>query len=148
QQGVRRVDLGCPVDLTGGVDRHFLVWILILLRECTSWGIVVDWTFRPGEYLQIWQRLNHICPPSAIIGQPDAEEIVKTWRETFYLCKCVYRRGPGFVEVRDRRAGLLSRFVIDDPDYLAAVDALLPGAAAAGIPRHVLADFITEGLAG
>jgi uncharacterized protein DUF5825 len=47
----------------------------------------------------------------------DGEE----WRSAYHPGKCFYRRGPGFLEVRDRRSGELSRFVIDDPTYVAAV---------------------------
>ncbi|MFL6112939.1 MAG: DUF5825 family protein, partial [Catenulispora sp.] len=57
-------------------------------------------------------------------------------------------RGPGFVEVRDRRSGSLSRFVIDDPAYLGVVDRLIDGADVADLPADVLAVFVEEGLAG
>jgi Family of unknown function (DUF5825) len=148
REGARRVALSRPVDLSGGMDRRTLVWAMLLLRELTSWGIAVDWQFRPGEHADVWQRLNHLYPPAALLGQPDADEIVADWRQTFYLCKCIYRRGPGFVEVRDRRSGSLSRFIVDDPDYLAAIDALIGGATAADVPAGILAEFVDEGLAG
>jgi hypothetical protein len=121
---------------------------MILLRELTGWGVVVDWRLRPGEHAEVWRRLNHLHPPAELIGQADAEESLASWRETFYLCKCVYRRGPDFVEVRDRRAGELSRFVIDDPVYLAAVDRLIDSAPVSEIDSGALADFVAEGLAG
>ncbi len=147
-EGVRRVALSQPVELGGGMDKRTLVWSMILLRELTSWGIVVDWRLRPGEHSEVWQRLNHLYPPAELVDQPDAPAILAEWRETFYLCKCMFRRGPGFVEVRDRRAGDLSRFVIDDPDYLAVIDKLIPGVAAAEVPESILREFVDEGLAG
>jgi hypothetical protein len=148
RDGLRRAAFSRPVDLTGGMDEPTLVRAMLLLRELTSWGIAVDWRLRPGEHTEVWRRLNHLYPPAELIGQPDAQEALDTWRETFYLCKCVYRRGPGFIEVRDRRNGTLSRFVIDDPAYLAAVEALIGGAPAASVPAGILADFTAEGLAG
>ena len=87
-------------------------------------------------------------PPAALLGYPDAEEVLADWRQTFYLCKCIFRRGPGFIEVRDRRNGSLSRFIVDDPAYLAAIEALIDGAPAADIPEGVLREFVDEGLAG
>lgn len=148
RDGVRRVALSRPVDLSGGMDRRTLVWAMLLLGELTSWGVAVDWQLRPGEYAEVWQRLNHLCPPAALLDHRDAEEILADWRQTFYLCKCIYRRGPGFIEVRDRRNGLLSRFIVDDPTYLAAIETLIDGAPAADVPEGVLREFVDEGLAG
>lgn len=146
--GVRRVALDQPVDLTGTMQPTSLVWTMLLLRELTSWGLVVDWQLRVGRFTQIWQRLNHLYPPSEIVDQPDSETVLADWRGTFYLCKCVYRFGPGFAEVRDRRNGVLSRFVIDAPDYLAAMRLLVDGTTKSEVPGHVLADLVDEGLAG
>jgi hypothetical protein len=121
---------------------------MVLLRELTSWAIVTDWQLLVGEHLDVWQRLNHLHPPRQLPDHPDAEEVLAGWRDTFYLCKCVYRHGPGFVQVRDRRSGSLLRFTIDDPEYLAAIETLLPGAPSDAVPPGVLDDFIAEGLAG
>jgi len=125
------------------------VWTMVLLRELTSWSVAVDWELAVGpDTAELWQRLNHLCPPRALPGHPEEAEVLARWRETYYLCKCAYRHGPGFVEVRDRRAGPLSRFVIDDPAYLSTMDALLPGTRAADLPAGILDAFVTEGLAG
>jgi hypothetical protein len=149
RDGVRRVAFDRPVDLTGELDKATLVQAMVLLRELTSWSVAVDWELAVGPAtVDLWLRLNHLCPPRALPGHPDEESVLAKWRETFYLCKCGYRRGPGFVEVRDRRAGPLSRFVIDDPAYLSTVDALLPGAPAASLPAAILEEFVAEGLAG
>jgi hypothetical protein len=148
EEGVRRVALSCPVDLAGDMDERTLVWAMVLLRELTSWGVVVDWRLRPGPYTDIWHGFNHLYPPAELIDQPDSADALSTWRDTFYLCKCIFRWGPGFMEVRDRRNGSLSRFVIDDPAYLAVIEALIDGAAVADLPADILADFVAEGLAG
>jgi hypothetical protein len=54
---------------------------------------------------------------------------------------CVFRRGPGFVEVRDRRRGTLEILTLDEPDLLAAIDPLLEGVAAADLPAALLAEL-------
>ena len=147
QDGIRRVALSRPVDLTDRMDQSALVWSMLLLRELTSWGLVVDWQLRPGEH-QLWQRLNHLYPPTDLLDQPDSERVLADWRRTFYLCKCIYRLGPGFVEVRDRRNGVLARFVIDAPEYLTAIEKLIEGNTAKEVPDAVLTEFVAEGLAG
>jgi hypothetical protein len=148
RDGARRVALEQPIDLTGDLPAATLIRAMVLLRELTSWAIAIDWTPVFGEHTEVWRRLNHIYPPRQLPDHPDADEVLADWRDTFYLCKCVYRQGPGFVQVRDRRSGLLARFTIDDPDYLAAIGTLLPGAAASDVPAAVLDAFIAEGLAG
>jgi hypothetical protein len=148
RSGVRRAALSHPVDLTRGTVPTRLVQAMVLLRELTSWGIVVDWEAHIGDNPDIWQRLNHLYPPRALPGHPDADTVLAEWRNTFYLCKCIYRHGPGFIQVRDRRAGHLARFTIDDPEYLRTVTALLHGAPVDSVPAHVLGDFSAEGLAG
>ncbi|HVQ96067.1 MAG TPA: DUF5825 family protein [Mycobacteriales bacterium] len=148
RDGVRRVAFDRPVDLTGDLDAATLVQAMVLLGELTSWAIVVDWELLVGAHLDVWQRLNHLHPPRQLPDHPDAEEVLADWRGTFYLCKCIYRQGPGFVQVRDRRSGSLARFTIDVPEYLTAIETLLPGAPSAAVPAEVLAEFVAEGLAG
>ncbi|MCC8246719.1 DUF5825 family protein [Saccharothrix luteola] len=147
-RGVRKVSVGSPVDLSGGMDARTLVWLMVFLRELTSWSVAYDWTMISGKNQDVWTRLNHFHPPRAMPDHPDADAVLEQWRSTYYLCKCIHRHGPGFLEVRDRRAGDLSRFVIDDPDYLAAVETLMPGARSDSIPPDVLAHLIDEGLVG
>jgi hypothetical protein len=142
--GVRRVAFSHPVDITPDSDPTTLVPAMILLRELTSWGIAVDWVAHFGDR-DTWRRLNHLYPPAAM---PGASQALDEWRQTFFLCKCVYRHGPGFIQVRDRRAGELVRFTVDDPEYLVAVDTLLDGAPVDAVPAHVLDDLVAEGLAG
>jgi hypothetical protein len=150
RDGVRRAALAAPVDLSGEQSALELVRAMVTLRELTGWGIVADWDVRLGR-LGLWQRLCHLYPPRTLLDEPDpaaAAEALDGWRSTYYLCKCVYRHGPGFVQVRDRRSGSLQRFTIDDPAYLAAIDVLLDGAPVDAVPRHVLDDYVNEGLAG
>jgi hypothetical protein len=145
--GVRRAALAVPIDLSTVDSPEQTVQALVAVRELTSWGIVADWDVSFGERAdQCWQ-LSHLQPPrSALDGR--ASGALDDWRSTFYLGKCFHRRGPGFVQVRDRRLGVLARFTIDDPAYLSAVDTLVGGAPRAAVPPHVLADFASEHLVG
>jgi hypothetical protein len=146
RDGVRRVAVDAPVDLTGppraAVDR------LLLVGQLTSWAIVVDWQLRPADAGSHWPSLSHLYPPTAILGTDDADDIRERWRRRFYVCRCIWRQGPGFIEVRDRRAESLTRFVIDEPDYLRAVERLSAGCRADEIPAAVLADLAGEDLIG
>jgi hypothetical protein len=146
--GVRRVAFHQPITLVPGADPATIMRAMVLVRELTSWGIVVDWELCVGDNPDVWLRLNHLYPPTAIPDHPEQAAVLAEWRDTFYLCKCVHRKGPGFVQVRDRRAGDLARFTIDDPGYLAALDTLLDGAPAADVPPEILRAFVDEGLAG
>ncbi|MEO6700582.1 MAG: DUF5825 family protein [Jatrophihabitantaceae bacterium] len=124
QSGIRCVRLVEPVDLD--VDPA----PLILLRELTSWAIVSEWVARcaEGSATQLMQ-LSHLYPPSTVLGELDPLQVarLRSWREQYFPCKCTYRVGPGFVEVRDRRFGNLELFTIDEPDRLAAIGRLSDG---------------------
>jgi hypothetical protein len=151
--GVRRAALDRPTDLSGATGARDLIDTMLLLAELTSWGVKVDWTVRLGPDPDIWQSFNHIHPPRAILDAAEPAEgeqdILARWRSTFYLCKCIYRRGPGFIQVRDRRGGgQLLRYTIDDPAYLSAVDQLATGCPAADIPPAILDHLVSESLAG
>ena len=153
REGVRRVALSHPVDLDAGSDQPGAVWTMVMLRELTSWNIVVDWHLRVDSPAAVWPLLGHLHPPTGILGCNGADatggaEIVTDWRRTFYPCKCVYRRGPGFIEVRDRRNASLFRFVIDDPIYLMTLDEVHAGAPVDALPTHVVDAFLEENLIG
>lgn len=148
RSGVRRVALSEPVDLSDVLGEQDRVQTMVLLRELTGWGIVIDWQLRAAERCDLLGRLNYLYPPADLLGRTDAEKTLRDWRETFYVCKCVYRRGPGFVEVRDRRRGLLIRFTIDDPLYLETIDVLVKGTLIDSVPTDVLTAFLKEDLVG
>ncbi|MDH6455841.1 MULTISPECIES: DUF5825 family protein [unclassified Streptomyces] len=151
-EGVRRVALDRPADLTGATGARTIVSTMLLLGELTSWGIVVDWDVALGADPDIWRSFNHLHPPRRILDTEHAKEaadIRQEWRSTFYVGKCVYRRGPGFVQVRDRRAGgSLARYTLDDPGYLEAVDKLAHGCPAEAVAPDVLDHLVGESLAG
>jgi hypothetical protein len=148
REGARRVALDGPIDLAGGQRPATAVAWLLLVSQLTSQGLVVDWDVRLDADPQRWRLLSHLYPPRAVLGPAGAEQITEQWRREFYLCKCVWRQGPGFVEVRDRRAGSLARFIIDEHDYLQAIGRLSAGCPADEVPAAVLAHLAEEGLVG
>lgn len=151
-KGVRRVALERPADLTGATGARTIVSTMLLVGELTAWGIVVDWDVALGTDPEIWRSFNHLHPPRQILDAERAEEVEdirQEWRSTFYVGKCVYRKGPGFVQVRDRRAGgSLARYTLDDPAYLEAVDRLARGCPAEDVAPDVLDHLVGESLAG
>ncbi|MGW7003855.1 DUF5825 family protein [Streptomyces sp. NPDC054933] len=149
EAGARKVALPRPVDLTDGADTEWTVRALSFVGDLTSLAIAVDWQVRPGPGPGSWVRLNHLHPPTALldVDAAEAEEALRTWRNGYYICKCVHRQGPGFIQVRDRRFGELRRFTIDEPAYQDTIAALADGAPTAALPPDVVNDFITEELA-
>jgi hypothetical protein len=125
QDGIRCVRLVEPVELCGQADPG----ALILLRELTSWAMVTEWVARCNDGCAQLLQLSHLYPPSSVLGEqePLLAARLRTWWEQYFPCKCAYRVGPGFLEVRDRRFGNLELFTIDEPDRLAAIERLIGG---------------------
>ncbi|MBB5122087.1 hypothetical protein AF335_08590 [Streptomyces eurocidicus] len=145
--GARRVALPRPVDLTGATDPAWAVRALSLIGALTGLAVAVDWRARIADDPDSWIPLGHLHPPEALSGPADAEGALGKWHDSFYLCKCAYRRGPGFLQVRDRRRRQLRRFTIDDAGYQRAIASLADGAPVTAVPRAVLADLLQEELA-
>ncbi|MFJ3416074.1 DUF5825 family protein [Streptomyces sp. NPDC086082] len=116
-EGVQFVRVPEPVDLTDP-DGASAVAVLLLVRELTGHGIAVDWTLRMADPAQ-WQALSHLYPPAAVLRGATGEEndagVVTAWRGSFHIAKCGYRRGPGFLEIRDHRWGSFRRLVVNAP---------------------------------
>ncbi|OLF16191.1 DUF5825 family protein [Actinophytocola xanthii] len=117
---------------------------LLLVRELTGRGVAVEWTARCADGCVTDGRFGHLYPPSAVLGQPAA--VAAGWRKSYFPCRCVFRHGPGFLEVRDRRFGTLEMFTVDEPAHLATIAALVTGVPVAGVPADVLADLVGAGL--
>jgi hypothetical protein len=144
--GARRVAIDGVVDLSGSGDVPTSLRTLALVRELTGCGVVVDWRLRLTPGAPDWWLLNHLQPPAELQAGPGGAAVRQAWADSFYLDKCIYRHGPGFIQVRDRRAGELNRLTIDEPDYLEPLDRLLDGADEATVPAHIAADLAAEGL--
>ena len=115
--GVQFVQVHEPVDLTDP-DGASAVAVLLVVRELTSHGIAVDWTLRMADPAQ-WRALSHLHPPAGVFrgstGEENDERVVTAWRGSFHIAKCGYRRGPGFLEIRDHRGGSFRRLVVQAP---------------------------------
>ncbi|WP_069770709.1 DUF5825 family protein [Streptomyces sp. LUP30] len=148
--GVRHAELDTVVDLSSddpathrrAVDR------LCLVRDLTARAVSVDWDLHlpPQDSTHQWKVLSHLHPPRTVTGLDGAEEALHAWRTRHYLCKLVWRQGPGFVQIRDRRWGDLRRFTAEEPRYLEAIARLGPGAHHAGVPADILEEFTAEHL--
>ncbi|MGW3284793.1 DUF5825 family protein [Streptomyces sp. NPDC001002] len=116
-EGVQFVQIHEPVDLTDP-EGASAVAVLLAIRELTSHGIAVDWTLRMPDPAE-WRALSHLHPPAAVFGgSTEAEtehDVVTAWRGSFHIAKCGYRRGPGFLEIRDHRWGSFRRLVVNAP---------------------------------
>ncbi|MGW8066273.1 DUF5825 family protein [Streptomyces ziwulingensis] len=155
--GARRVRLSGAVDLadTGTPEAAArAVRTLSLVRDLTARAVLVEWDLRPGPDAgpmsaeSISRLLSHLQPPQRIEGTDPAtaDDALRTWRNGHYLGKCLWRQGPGFIQIRDRRWGDLRRFTVDEPHYQEAIGRLAYGAPASAVPPDALADLREERL--
>ncbi|MEV5428041.1 DUF5825 family protein [Streptomyces sp. NPDC052701] len=149
--GARRVRLPGTVDLAGGTGpgrAAGVVAALSLVRDLTARAVLVEWDLRldPAAAADDWQVLSHLQPPRRVEGLAGSGEALRAWRRGHYLCKCLWRKGPGFVQIRDRRWGELRRFTADEPEYERTIERLAYGAPADSVPAAVLEDFRGEKL--
>ncbi|WP_405825134.1 DUF5825 family protein [Streptomyces sp. NBC_01390] len=147
--GVQFVQVHEPVDLTDP-DGASAVAVLLVIRELTSHGIAVEWTLRTADPAQ-WRALSHLHPPAAVFrastGAETEGDVVRAWRGSFHIAKCGYRRGPGFLEIRDHRWGSFRRLVVQAPRST-AFQGLLDGvpAVASAATERALAGHLRENL--
>ncbi|MBM7167614.1 hypothetical protein JQK87_04175 [Streptomyces sp. G44] len=88
---------------------------LAFLRECASHQVGVDWSCPPAADLA-GPALHHLPPPAAP-HHAKAPDPHGTWRQRHRYGLCHFRRGPGFVSVKDSRApDATAHFTLDDPD--------------------------------
>ncbi|MFJ8194696.1 DUF5825 family protein [Streptomyces sp. NPDC096094] len=148
--GVRHAELDTAVDLSvdDPVTHRRAVDRLCLIRDLTARAVSVDWDLllSPQESDHQWKVLSHLQPPRTIAGLEEAEDALHAWRTRHYLCKLVWRQGPGFVQIRDRRWGDLRRFTADEPRYREAIALLAPGVHHTEVPADVLEEFTAEHL--
>ncbi|WP_330176713.1 DUF5825 family protein [Streptomyces sp. NBC_01498] len=144
--GARHVTLPRPVDVTDTADAAWSVRALSFVGDLSSLAVSVDWQINTGPDPEAWRHYSHLHPPTAVLGAADPEATALEWRNAYYICKCVFRYGPGFMQVRDRRYGELRRFTIDEPEYHEAIRTLTDGARADAIPRPILDDLMEETL--
>jgi hypothetical protein len=93
-----------------------------------------------------WRSLRHLHPPAAVLDGPADEDVATEWRNAFHAAMCGYRRGPGFIEIRDRRSGAFRRLVIRSPRGEEAIAPLLRGVPASALAETVTARYLRADL--
>jgi len=162
--GARRVTFDRVID-TGGADADSTVRALTLIRDLTACGIVIDWELHGGAGQDDWRELSHLYPPASVTfdgaasdgatGDPDPDPAATgdvdpraDWARGYLMTKCAARRGPGLLQIRDRRWGGLRNITIARPDYLAAIARLEYGTSADQVPPNILAELRAQRLVG
>jgi hypothetical protein len=108
--GYERVVIEEPVRAGASIDEDLR--LLRFLREATSHTLRLDWVLA-GRPLVEPRNLAHLVPPARGIG-PDAVECALAWRAAYRYGTFHYRRGPGFVTVKDVRPdGPTSHLTVD-----------------------------------
>jgi uncharacterized protein DUF5825 len=131
--GARRVRLSEPVD----VRSPLAVSSLLLVRELTRFGVVVDWELILDPLTHDWRELSHLYPPRTLTGDPDGPDspdspvTLTRWRAGFFPGKFIVRKGLGFVQVRDRRWSGLRVATLTEPAQVQMVLMLLTDSLAA-----------------
>jgi hypothetical protein len=146
--GARRVAFRETID-TESADTAGTVRALTLIRDLTACGVVVGWALRPGTG-QDWRELSHLYPPASVMGDggPGRADPREEWARGYLMTKCVVRRGPGLLQIRDRRFGGMRNITIVRPDYLDAVATLEYGAPAVRVPAGILRELRAQRLVG
>ncbi|MEU9959507.1 DUF5825 family protein [Streptomyces sp. NPDC050982] len=148
-RGVRYVALDEPVSLRSPAPRDLRA--LDFVRIATARGLLVHWHLRAGRRAEpelTDHHLTHLQPPVSLDGGGSAERLAR-WRDRFYVGRCAWRRGPGFVQIRDRRGGVLQLFDLTEPEYVRAValleeqrpDDVDPGVLTALRAEHLVLTF-------
>jgi hypothetical protein len=155
--GVQFARLRDTVDLTDG-DGAAAVAALVVVRELTRHGIAIDWTIRLPAGAAGWHLLSHLYPPAvALCGSDsagdsagdsasDSASVTTRWRDSFHAAKCGYRRGPGFLEIRDRRTGSFRRTVIRSARTDQGIAPLLRGMPTAALDEAVTRRYLDADL--
>lgn len=143
EQGARKVDLADPVDVRKGADLAYAVAQLSLVRELTRIGSSVQWMLECDDDFPL-APLHHLYPPAAVV-QGDAGAAAR-WREAYRFGSLMYRKGPGFIHVRDAREPGARRLMLSREAHLDAVAALDQGAPTDSVNPAVANGFLKNRL--
>jgi len=100
-QGVMEVRV--PWDMELGPEKAAQSAEFIrFLRDCTAYRVKVNWQ---GSVLpQVRSRaLHHLLPPT--LNEVEPPVALRTWSESHSYGLCYWRSGPGFMVIKDKRAG-------------------------------------------
>ncbi|WP_420834183.1 DUF5825 family protein [Streptomyces yunnanensis] len=89
---------------------------------------------------------SHLFPPSDLEG-PRGAEALNIWRARYHVGRCFFRRGPGFLQIRDRRHAGLRRLTVSDPACVSAVESLAADRRADSVPAAAMSVFEKHHLA-
>jgi hypothetical protein len=139
-RGARRVRLAEPVDarLTAAVPA------LLLVRELTRFGVAVDWDLALDPVAHDWRELSNLYPPRTLRGNPDGPAGLARWRDDFYPGRFIVRKGPGFIQVRDRRWSTIRLATLGVPGQVDLMLALVAGPVSVTDPMAAHADELQQ----
>lgn len=123
------------------------VGFLRLLGDATAIGMRVLWSLasdRTGNTSD-WRPMAHLHPPTEVTEDPGGH-ILRAWRSGFSFNGCTSRRGPGFIQVHDKRGPGLQRFTIANPRLLTAVETARHAVPMKSLPADCVASLIKTGL--
>lgn len=146
QSGARFVSIEPVVDLSGRPGTEHMIPVLSFIRELTSYGLEVDWRAGLAPDGPEWWVFSHLFPPSVLEG-PRGDEVLAVWRARYHIGRCFLRRGPGFVQIRDRRHAGLRRLTVSDGPFVSAIESLLADRGADSVPDQAMSVFEKQHLA-
>ncbi|MFH9347768.1 DUF5825 family protein [Kitasatospora sp. NPDC017646] len=132
-----------PDEVDLGGDALAALGFLAFLRVALEEGVPVRWTASGGGELDT-APLRHLWPPSGFAGLP-----ADPWEEAFRYGLCYFRRGPGFITVKDARAEHDVHLMLDHPDLVTTFLAgrtPLPVEALTATQRQAVGLLIAENL--
>ncbi|MFI0351062.1 DUF5825 family protein [Actinomadura sp. 9N407] len=138
EQGARKVDLTEHVDIRRGADLGFALEQLSLVRELTRIGLPAQWTLACDDDFPV-SPLHSLYPPSAVV-QGDGGA-ARRWQDSYRYGSLFFRKGPGFIDVRDARRAGLRRLTFSRQAQLDAVRALDRGATLESVSPAVADDL-------
>jgi hypothetical protein len=138
--GARTVLVLETIDLTSAES----MYALQLVRDLTAVGMAVNWHLVLPPTVD-WVLLSHLYPP-ATVRTDGAAEVVQAWRERFYVGMLLYRQGPSFLQVRDRRRARLELYTVEAPDYLDAIARSAAGCQTAALSAEVRDELVRDEL--
>jgi hypothetical protein len=114
--------------------------MLTLLATASAHLVDVDWELSSPPPWPV-RTLVHLPPPRSGIGYADQ------WRASYRFGLCTYRRGPGFVQIRDVRPDGEHLRVRIDGEWAEAFETLTTGMSTSAKCDRLLTDLTDTGLA-
>ncbi|WP_433528488.1 DUF5825 family protein [Micromonospora sp. CA-263727] len=113
-EGIRTISFSEPVDVDdGSAFLHFIA----LLRESISGHLDVQWSIAGSRQLDV-QALCHLPPPRASLSEQLAR-VPEEWQAMHQYGSFYYRRGPGFIVIRDfRDQADAQRYELESPSVV------------------------------